>query len=189
MKRFRMAMMEPARSFRRHGYVNVRGLIHPFHLDALRKYYRRLIRCGGMSLGDGQTSSRYVRHNEPVSRFFHHQLTRTINEIVGEAVKPAYTYVVSYQGGSELEKHVDREQCEFSVSLLIDYPPERERDSPWPLCIESGTGTVAVTQIIGDALLFCGRELPHFRPMLPESCTSTSILLHYVREDFAGTLD
>ena len=29
-----------------------------FHMDALRKYYRRLVRSGGMYLGDGQTSRR-----------------------------------------------------------------------------------------------------------------------------------
>lgn len=185
--RWRATAAKGARAMLRNRYANVSGLIHGFHVDALRKYYRRLVRNGGMDLGDGQSFRRYACHNEVVSRYFHHHLTDAISEIVGEKVKPSYTYVVSYQGGAELEKHVDREQCEFTLSLLVDYPPERE--SQWPLCIESGGRTVELTQKIGDGLLFCGRELPHFRPKLPEGYTSTSILLHYVREDFVGSLD
>jgi hypothetical protein len=186
-RRWQAKAAKAARAIRRNGYGSVSGLIHEFHIDALRKYYRRLVRNGGMYLGDGQASRRYACHNEGVSRFFHHQLTDAISEIVGEKVKPSYTYLVSYQGGAELEKHVDREQCEFTLSLLIDYPPER--DSQWPLCIEAGGRTVELTQNIGEGLLFRGCELPHFRPKLPQGCTSTSMLLHYVREDFAGSLD
>jgi hypothetical protein len=38
-------------------------------------------------------------------------------------------------------------------------------------------------------LLYRGRELPHFRDVLPAGHSSTSIFFHYVREGFAGTLD
>ncbi len=188
-RKFASLLAKSARSFLENRYVSIAELLHPYQMDALRKYYRHLVRCGGMYLGDGQTSLRYVAHNEPVSRFFHRQLTAAISAIAGEAVKPSYTYVVSYQGGCELEKHVDREQCEYTISLLVDYPPEREHESPWPLCIESPAGIVTITQRIGDALLFRGRELPHFRPRLPDGYTSTSMLLHYVPQDFTGMLD
>lgn len=188
-KRWHAAAATSARRFCQRRYTTVSGLIHAFQIDALRKYYRRLVRTGGMYLGDAQASCRYACHNEAVSRFFHHQLTDAISEIAGEKVKPSYTYVVSYQGGAELEPHTDREQCEFTLSILVDYPPERERESPWPLCIQPGKRTVRVIQNVGDAILFCGRQLPHFRPKLAEGLTSTTVLLHYVREDFAGPLD
>jgi hypothetical protein len=182
-------LSKAAEEFRVHRHVSLAGLIHEFHIDALRKYYRRLVRSAGMYLGDGQTEHRYCVHNEPVSRFFHRQLTHAVALVAGCAVKPSYTYTVSYRGGAELASHTDREQCEFTLSLLLDYPPEREQESPWPLCLEEGGRTAEVVQNIGDALLFCGRELPHFRPRLPDGYTSTSLLLHYVREDFAGPLD
>jgi hypothetical protein len=57
------------------------------------------------------------------------------------------------------------------------------------LCIQPGKRTVKVIQNVGEAILFCGRQLPHFRPKLAEGFTSTTMLLHYVREDFAGPLD
>jgi hypothetical protein len=188
-KRWHAAAATSARRFCQRRYTTISGLIHAFQIDALRKYYRRLVRTGGMYLGDAQTSCRYACHNEAVSRFFHHQLTGAISKIAGEKLKPSYTYVVSYQGGAELEPHTDREQCEFTLSILVDYPPEQERESPWPLCIQPGKRAVRVIQNVGDAVLFCGRQLPHFRPKLVEGFTSTTMLLHYVREDFAGPLD
>jgi hypothetical protein len=188
-KRYRELMEDCSGAFRRNGYVRLPALLHPFHIDALRKYYRRLIRNGGMCHGDGENTDRYTAHNEAVSRFFHRQLLRAVTHIAGEPLKPSYTYVVSYQGGAELQPHVDREQCEFTLGLLLDYPPEHEQERPWPLCIKTRRGTVEIKQQVGEAVLFRGCRLSHFRPPLHAGYTSTSMLLHYVRKSFRGPLD
>lgn len=176
------------RQFEQHGYVRLPGLIHPFCLGELRLHYRRLIRTGGMQFGDPQTSGRFAAHNEGAARSVHRQLTDLIGSLTGKRVKPSYAYVVSYQGGTELTEHVDREQCEFSVSLLLDYTPDCRGPSPWPLCLRT-SGVVRISQKIGDALLYRGRSLPHFRDRLADDATSTSMLLHYVPWAFAGSLD
>ena len=44
-------------SFAQKGYAPLAGLIHPFHVAALRRYYRYLIRTGAIGLGDGQSSA------------------------------------------------------------------------------------------------------------------------------------
>jgi hypothetical protein len=178
-----------AQAFQEKGYVPVAGLIHPFHLAALRRYYRHLIRTGAWHLGNGQSPRRYVAPNESVARFFHHQLTTTVAAIAGEAVKPSYVYPASYQSGAELEKHTDREQCEFSITLCLDYSPEPDHQTPWPLLLETKTGTVTVFQAIGDGLLYRGTLLPHYRHPLPEGNSSTSIFFHYVRQSFEGKLE
>jgi len=178
-----------ADGFRAKQYVPVAGLIHPFHLSALRRYYRHQIRSGLIRLGDEQSSRRYVAHNEAVARFFHHQLTGVVSRIVGEAVKPSYVYLASYQAGAILAKHTDRDQCEFSISLCLDYCPEPERATSWPLHLQTPEGTTTVYQAIGDALLYRGGLLPHYRDQLREGHSSTSIFFHYVGQDFAGPLD
>lgn len=175
--------------FRDRGFVPVRDLIHPFHIAALRRYYRQLIRTGKLPLGDGQTALRYAAHNEGVARFFHRQLTHAISQLAGESLKPSYVYMGSYQAGATLEKHIDREQCEFSLTLCLDYSPEPQLATPWPLVLHADSGRVSVYQSIGDALLYKGRELPHSRTALPAGHTSTSIFFHYVRQDYAGALD
>jgi hypothetical protein len=175
--------------FQEKGYVPVTRLIHPFHIAELRRYYRYLLRTGRMPLSDSQCPGRHVVHNDGVARFFHHQLTAAVAAFVGEPVKPSYVYAASYREGARLEKHTDREQCEFSITFCLDYSPEPRCATPWPLRLDTPTAKVTVFQSIGDGLLYRGRDLPHFRDPLPAGHSSTSIFFHYVRESFTGTLD
>ena len=175
-------------AFRERGYAPLPGLIHPFHVAALRRYYRCLIRKGTIRLGDEQSSLRYVIHNEPVARFFHQQMARTLSSIVGEILKTSYVYLASYQSGAELKKHIDREQCEFSVTLALDFSPEPQLATPWPIHLDTERGRVTVFQALGDGLAYRGTRLPHYRDILGIGQTSTSIFFHYVSEDFDGQL-
>jgi hypothetical protein len=174
--------------FTRNGYCVVDGLIHPFLVGELRRYFRRLIRKGRVRLGDYQSAQRYVAHNEPVARFFHLQLTRTVSRLVGKEVKPSYVYFASYQQGARLKKHTDREQCEFSITFCLDYAPEPEGATPWPIHLDTIRGKVTVQQRLGEGLLYRGGELPHHRDHLPAGHTSTSIFFHYVPAEFTGPL-
>jgi hypothetical protein len=175
--------------FQAQGYAAVGRLIHPFHIAALRRYYRHQLRTGQLHFGDSQSPLRYVSYNDPVARFFHQQLTGAIAAFAGEPLKPSYVYLASYKEGAILEEHTDREQCDFSVTLCLDYAPEPRRATPWPIHLHKKSGKVTVFQAIGDALLYRGCRVPHSRDTLPEGHTSTSIFFHYVREDFAGSLD
>jgi len=175
--------------FREKGYAPLGDLIHPFHIAALRRYYRYLIRTGAIELGDGQSPRRYVAYNEPVARFFHHDITRTLSAVAGEPIKPSYVYLASYLSGAELKKHTDRAQCEFSVTLCVDFSPEPQLATPWPIRLDSTTGMVKVFQAVGDGLAYRGTRLPHYRDRLGEGQTSTSIFFHYVAAGFSGSLD
>jgi hypothetical protein len=175
--------------FREKGYAPLSDLIHPFHIAALRRYYRYLIRSGAIRLGDGQSARRYVAYNEPVARFFHREIAATLSAVAGEALKPSYVYMASYLSGAELKKHTDREQCEFSVTLCLDFSPEPALATPWPIQLDTPTSTVTVYQALGDGLAYRGTQLPHYRSPLSEGQTSTSIFFHYVGVDFAGSLD
>jgi hypothetical protein len=177
------------RSFQEKGYAPVRNLIHPFHVAALRRYYRHAIRSGSIRLGDEQSARRYAAHNESVARFFHHQIANAVGAVVGEPVKPSYVYLASYLSGAELKKHTDREQCEFSVTLCLDFSPEPEGVTSWPIRLDTGDGTVTVYQALGDGLVYRGPKVPHYRKVLAEGYTSTSIFFHYVAAHFSGSLE
>jgi hypothetical protein len=178
-----------ATEFQEKGYAPLGDLIHPFHVAALRRYYRHLIRTGEIRLGDNQSNRRYVAHNEPVARFFHAQLAGKLGAVAGLKLEPSYVYMASYLSGSELKKHTDREQCEYSVTFCLDFSPEPALATPWPIRLDTPTGTVTVYQALGDGLAYRGTRLPHYRSKLPEGQTSTSIFFHYVSEDFVGPLE
>jgi hypothetical protein len=178
-----------AAAFRDRGYAPLRDLIHPLHVAALRRYYRGQVRRGAFRLGDEQNPLRYVAKNETVARFFHHQLTGITSMIAGQPVKPSYVYFASYLSGAELIKHTDRPQCEFSITLCLDFSPEPVCETSWPVRLETPRGMVAVYQALGDGLVYRGPRVPHYRDPLPKGRTSTSIFFHYVAEDFEGPLD
>lgn len=178
-----------ARQFGQEGYAPVAGLIHPFHIAALRRYYRRLVRTGEARLGDSQSPSRYVLHNESVARFFHERITPAVAAVVGQPIRPSYVYFASYIAGAVLSPHTDREQCEFSVTLCLDYSPEPALATPWPLQLETGSKKVSVFQAIGDGLVYRGRRLSHYRDALPPGHASTSLFFHYVPASFTGPVD
>lgn len=178
-----------SRQFQEKGYVPLGNLIHPYHLSALRRYYRHAIRRGAIRLGDEQSSRRYVAHNESVARFFHYQIANAVAAVAGEAIKPSYVYLASYLSGAELKKHTDREQCEFSVTLCLDFSPEPDLATSWPIRLDTGKGSVVVYQALGDGLVYRGTRVPHYRAVLPEGYTSTSIFFHYVPANFSGPLN
>ena len=178
-----------AKTFRERDYAPLPNLIHPFHVAALRRYYRHQIRSGAIRLGDRQSLLRYVAHNEPVARFFHHQIARVLSAVVGESLKPSYVYLASYLAGADLKKHTDREQCEFSITFCLDFSPEPKQATSWPISMDTAHGKVTVYQALGDGLAYRGTRLPHYRAPLGAGQTSTSIFFHYVSQDFAGPLE
>lgn len=183
------AQLEGARvRFAEQRYCELPSLIHPAHVAALSRYYEGLIGSGEWELGDPQVRQRYGQHNEQVARYFHHQLIGVVGRVAGEPVKPSYSYVSAYRGGAALGAHVDRKQCEFTLSLLVEDEESSSADE-WPLWFHLPRGKVAVTQRSGDAVLFRGCELPHWRERSSAEHTSTILLFHYVPQDFDEVLD
>jgi hypothetical protein len=185
------ALAEEARaSFDQRRYCLLPSLVRKTHALALGRYYRDQIAHGDWARGDEQVRLRYGQHNETMSRFFHHQLTDFVGRVAGEPVRPSYTYVSAYQEGAVLRPHVDRKQCIFTLSLCIASSQSIEgRSKGWPLWFQAEEGKVSITQEVGDAVLFRGCELPHWRDRPSPAAASTTLLFHYVPRDFADVLD
>jgi hypothetical protein len=177
--------------FKSDHYVNIGRIVTPFLLAAVRRYFRRLVEEGYLVLGDHQVERRHIAHNNDVSRFLHYQMTELGSRVAGAPLKPSYVYFSSYEPGSVLKKHTDREQCEISISFLVDFQPEPHGVTRWPLFLEKDDErrqAVCIYQKLGDALIYRGRRLPHWREALPDGCSSSSMFFHYVLQDFEGPL-
>ncbi len=182
-----MQAQDAAAWFATRDFCVISHLLNPAYLPALARYYAEMIQSGVWRLGDAQVAGRYGWHNEPLARFFHHQLAHYIGRVAGVQVKPSYAYVSFYQAGAVLERHVDREQCEFTLSLLVEQKAEGEF-SEWPIYFDTPEGTVELFQSAGEAILFRGAKLPHYRPPLANGQTYLSLLFHYVSREFHRTL-
>lgn len=172
------------------GFAALGELLPPLFLAAMRRYFRTKIAEGHLKFGDAQSPGRYNMHNEPFCVWLHEQITALIARAIPRPIKKSYTYAAAYKAGAELEIHTDRPQCEYTLSLTLDATPDSSREAAWPLCLASAAddAVVQVLLVPGDALLFRGRKLPHFRERLDAGRTSTSLLFHFVNRSFRGRL-
>jgi len=172
-------------------FVSLTRLIPPLQVAAARRYYRALIAEGFLPFGDAEWPDRYFASKEPLAYFFHQQLTSVVSRIAGQPVKPSFCYFASYRPGAELPAHTDREQCEYSLSILIDQSPEPTDKSSWPLFLRP-PGASAATPVaggLGDGVLYYGRQVTHFRDRLVAADFCSFWFFFYVPEAFTGPLD
>lgn len=82
------------------------------------------------------------------------------NEL-GEAVYPTYSYARIYSNGAIMHRHTDRSSSEFSVSCCIEVD---ESVKPWPINFETTDGSIlTLEQKPGDIVMYKGNSLPHWR--------------------------
>lgn len=175
-------------SLRTNQFVIVRNAISPILAGALRRYYRTLRENGFFLLDTGQVpGGRDGVYCDAASRFIQHQLVRLVDSVTGERSMPSYTWVFRYREGAELERHTDRDQCRWNMSLCVDSEPERDRSEVWPIYVEADGRPQRCDLEIGDCLLYRGNEVPHWRDPLGGGAV-TMALLHYVASDFDGDL-
>jgi sulfotransferase family protein len=168
-------------------WCSLPNLIQPAYVAALSRYYRSMIDSGQWGLGDDQVAKRHGWYNEQMARYFQFQLVDVVGRVAGEPVKPTYAYSSAYRGGATLGAHMDRKQCEYTLSVLIDNSRDADSD-PWPLWFQTAAGKKPVTMEMGGAVLFRGCELPHWREAAREDQHQTMLLFHYVPATFVGVL-
>jgi hypothetical protein len=178
--------------FEREKYTTLRQILPPEQLRAISLYLQNLLNEGFMVFNDNQVQRRFAVHNDTLARYFHQNLADLISRTVGERVKPSYVYAATYIEDAILEPHTDRQQCEFTMSMQIDYLPTLKsgEPSPWALSLDNlAEKRVDSYLACGDGLIYKGCELVHYRDALFAGHQSTSIFFHYVQENFAGSLD
>jgi hypothetical protein len=170
-------------------YAVLREIIRPVQLAAIRRYYRDLIDQGFVRFGDPEWPDRFFSARDGLAYFFQQELTAVVSEIVGEKVKPTFSFFASYRPGSELKPHRDRAQCYYAMSVLLDHN-QADDVSSWPIYMQppGAPEAIPVSVSLGDGLLYFGEEVLHYRHRL-ESGYSTFWFLFWVPESFEGVLN
>jgi hypothetical protein len=167
----------------------VKGLFNPAGAPAFRAWVghlRPLYRNG-----DSQVANRINCHNDVLCRSFHAEFSKVLIPLFPEPVKPSYCYLGIYHNQAKLPKHTDREQCRWNVSVVLDsYPEITNLEDCWPIFLETFPNKhTRVDAIIGDAIVYRGDKIPHWRDSLPARFTQVSIcFFHYVHEMFSDSL-
>ena len=167
----------------------VENVINARLLDLLQRYYKETISENVWPLGDRQ-SNRYKSHNEPMSRFLQYEILPLIEKVVGRKMRPTYTYLSAYVKDADLPPHTDREDCEYTVSFVVDKP----KGSNWNIYVHKIQQPIkhkgrypeappleeceAVDCGSGGLMMFQGTDHIHFREKLDFDYYNI-LLLHY----------
>jgi alkylated DNA repair dioxygenase AlkB len=166
-----------AERFRRNGYAALRGLLAGPALVAAYEYALDAARGPRATLNDFQVPGTPTLAADPMTEALLEKLWRRLERLSGLALLPTYSFMRIYKRGDVLTSHLDRPACEISLSLSLGY----EAKEPWRLWLQSRGRTTSVSLEAGDALLYRGTQLPHWRRAF-DGRVAAQVFLHYVVE-------
>jgi hypothetical protein len=181
-------MAQGLASLRTQQYALLPALISPLQVTALRTYTRHLEKAGQLKPEISPAVVRWYKYNDPVMRFFHFQMDAAISRVVDEDAMASYCYLAYYEK-TGLAKHQDRDQCVWNLSIPLDPDPEVPQAELSPLWFELPEGPQGVIAGLGDAILYRGTDVYHWRYALPRGHRLTVSLYHFVPLHFPGQLD
>jgi hypothetical protein len=162
-------------------YLISRGMVSPELVNYLKiqtKLFENLL-CiinnkPPIFFNDGQVNNSFSHYSsiftESLLLFFKDK----IEKIVGKELEPTYSYFRIYYNGAELEKHTDRESCEYSATICI-----KNDENPWDIFFDINGENTKISLNEGDVIMYKGMELPHWREKY-EGNEQIQIFLHYV---------
>jgi len=103
-------------------------------------------------------------------------LSTDMERHTGIKLTPTYSYLRVYKKGDKLNKHIDRNSCQFSVTLTLMREPDEEI---WPIYLETD-GVHKIELEAGDGLIYRGTKNPHWRDEFHGSRLA-QVFLHYTR--------
>lgn len=146
--------------FQKKGYVVVRNVIP----EDIRDFLTQYALFDEMQNFDGEVEGELVphahhKHCDPAMEVVLLKLKSVIEEKTKLNLLPTYSYFRVYRNGQSLPVHTDREACEISSTLCLNY--DYGADYAWPIIMEN-------ERIIlnpGDMVIYRGIDLRHGRPL------------------------
>lgn len=121
---------------------------------------------------------RWYIHNYPGFNAFFAETAAHVREISGVAVAPTYSFLSIYPAGADLHRHVDRAGCDLTLAMFIAHHFRTETEVCFLNFVCNGRA-VSVKAKPGDAVLFAGRELTHWRSADERLGEMTTLLFHF----------
>jgi hypothetical protein len=163
--------LNSAKFFKDNGYLIIPKILSGELLDFIGIHAYNMARIEGTISADRQIPNTPAFYGDYVMENLSDFLLPKIESAAGMKLLPTYTYFRVYKAGDILEKHRDRPSCEISISLCL-----RKKGNIWPIYITD----TAVMLEEGDAVLYRGCEMEHWREPYTEGTKLAQVFLHYV---------
>ena len=174
------------------GYVIYRQLINETFADVFmcylglkRKVREELIKDNIIDdkstlfghIGDSLLKDCYSLYGDSLFDTIMLKIMPTVEEFHKKKLYPTYSYARVYDHGQKMDKHLDRDECEVSVSMNLG-------GDTWPIYIKDFKGDVREVEMYpGDALIYQGSICEHWRNKFKgKHCFQ--VFFHYVTEKY-----
>jgi hypothetical protein len=164
-----------AGKFSENGYAILRNLVTGPALAFLCEYALKAAEFGKGRLDDEQAPNTPSWYGDAIMESLLEALLPRLEIETGIKLYPTYAYFRVYKHGDTLKRHTDRPACEVSVTLSIGY----SGNETWPIWIEQSGAAQSVALEPGDALVYKGVELPHWRNRFSGE-RAAQVFMHYV---------
>lgn len=166
-------------NFQNAGYCKVDGLVDAQTIQTISQYFENKIKCvewvakAEVPKGD---ASKFGYYSDPLIEVMLKQCLTVVEEQTGLELEPTYSYSRVYQEGEELTPHTDRPSCEVSVTINVACTGD-----VWPIWMQyEDNDPVKCMLEPGDAVIYKGCEVTHWRRKLPKGIINVQFMLHYV---------
>jgi predicted 2-oxoglutarate/Fe(II)-dependent dioxygenase YbiX len=173
--------MDTVLEFKEKGYVHLKDFLVKENCKELTTELKKLVEQG-KTTKDPQCPLSEAVHGTYVFDKLLEDLTPHLETASGLKLFPTYSYARLYNNqGEELTIHRDRPACEISVTLTLDFEGD-----VWPIFMGANEDKSNATEIkmnVGDAVLYRGCDIHHWREPYKEGKWQAQVFLHYVDQD------
>jgi hypothetical protein len=168
-----------SQQFYENGFVYIPELVDAKWCGYLAQTFKQDLDNGLHSAKDHQCPTSEAVYAYPHFDKLLADLWPYMEKFSSQQLLPAYTYARWYIPGEELKIHRDRPSCEISATVTLAYEGEK-----WPIfmgALEDKSDGHAIAMKVGDAVLYRGNDLYHWRNPYVEGKWQLQVFLHYVR--------
>ena len=170
--------MNPQELFESNGYIYLENFLDKSTCSQYVLEFEKNIKKGKARIGDSQCPLSYNMDHCALFDSLLEQLTPSIEKATGKKLYPTYAYARWYAPGDELQIHRDRPACEISATINLGF-----KGNQWPIYMGYDNNKINCKKIdmqVGDAVVYKGEELYHWREKYTEGEWQAQVFIHYV---------
>jgi hypothetical protein len=171
--------------FQKFGCVRLDNFIDPAITAIISQYFENRILRGEwvQHVTDADPTTKFFYYADPLIEVILKNSKAVIEGATGKELLPTYSYAQIYQPTEELAPHIDRPQCEYSVTINV-----ASKGDISPIYTQYNGVTEQHVLNPGDAVVYKGCEVRHWRKPLEHDQLNVQFMLHYVDKNgpYAG---
>ena len=163
--------------FNQSGYIYLPDFLDKENCQQYVEEFKKLIDQGEAKKDEQCPLSFSVGHTSLFDSLLE-QLTPNMEAATGKKLLPTYAYARWYAPGDELKLHRDRPSCEISATITLGF-----QGNSWPIYMgydENKQNCRQINMKVGDAVVYKGCEMYHWREKYVEGDWQAQVFIHYV---------